>query len=159
MTADLPRSPAQALRAAAAYLRRYDWHPGPGLYDPHNGCTHSKCRVVRSGMYPATIYGSLRVALLGRPAWFAITDPATAAAYAATVDHFAHHLGTRGAAGMRAAILPWEHAPGRTRQHVMTALLAAADTASTAPFPPVRLAPVIPLPVRPSETGRPRRIA
>ncbi|WP_455565668.1 DUF6197 family protein [Micromonospora haikouensis] len=158
MTDHLPQSPADALRAAAAYLRRNGWHPGPGLYDPHHGCAHGGCRVVRSGMYPASIYGAIRAALLGRPRWFAITDPTTAETYAAAVDHLTRHLRTRTVVDLHAAILPWERAPERTRQQVMTVLLSAAGTAPAPPAPAARLAPVIPLDAR-RPSSRPRRIA
>ncbi|GAB3073972.1 DUF6197 family protein [Micromonospora schwarzwaldensis] len=158
MTSGLPQSTTDILCAAAGYLRRHGWHPGPGLYDPHDGCTYSRCRVVRSGMYPASIYGAIRAALLGRPRWYAITDPTTAEKYAAAVDHLTRHLRTRTIVDLHAAILPWERAPGRTRQQVMTVLLAAADTAPTTPAPAVRLAPIIPLDTRRRDV-QPRRIA
>ncbi|MFI6165013.1 hypothetical protein ACIA59_34295 [Micromonospora haikouensis] len=158
MTDHLPHSPADALRAAADYLRRHGWHPGPGLYDPHHGCTHTGCRVVRSGMYPASIYGAIRAALHGQPRWFTITDPTTAETYTAAVDHLTRHLRTHTIVDLHAAILPWERAPGRTRQQVMTLLLSAADTAPATPTPAARLAPVIPLDAR-RPSSRPRRIA
>nr|QLJ98028.1 hypothetical protein HZU44_25350 [Micromonospora carbonacea] len=159
MTGGLPRSPADALRVAAGYLRRHGWHPGPGLYDPHHGCTHTGCRVVRSGMYPASVYGAIRAALLGHPSWFAITDPTTSETYAAAVDHLARHLRTRTVVDLHAAILPWERAPDRTRQQVITVLLSAADTAPATPASAARLAPVIPLGGARRPGVRPRRIA
>ncbi|BCJ65874.1 DUF6197 family protein [Polymorphospora rubra] len=151
-----PTTIPDVLRYAAAYIGRYGWTRDHRLYDAHDGCQRD-CPVHRSGMYPASILGALRCALAGRPKWYLTTTPdGTTEAYAASLDHLNHHLSNYGAAGVRAPVIPWSHAPRRTPAEVVAALRAAASTASAQPFDgPAGLAPVVPLRPRTSRSDRP----
>ncbi|MEV7229699.1 hypothetical protein AB0M79_22130 [Polymorphospora sp. NPDC051019] len=151
-----PATIGQTLTHAAAYIERHGWTRDHRLYDAHDNCQRN-CPVHRSGMYPASIIGAIRAALVGRPKWFMTsTPPGMTEAYAATLDHLNHHLTSYGAARMRAPVIPWSHAPGRTPAQVTTALRAAATTAPRAPFTgPAGLAPVVPLQSRTSRSDRP----
>ncbi|MEV0392312.1 DUF6197 family protein [Polymorphospora rubra] len=145
-----PTSIPDALRLAAVYIGRYGWFRGY-LYDSHDGCQRN-CHVHRTGMFPASMLGAIRAALVGRPKWYLNTTPdGTAEAYAATLDHLNRHLTNYGSAGLRAPVIPWSNARGRTAAHVVAALRAAASTAPRQPFDgPAGLAPVVP--IRPART-------
>jgi hypothetical protein len=151
MSAGYPRpsTVAAALVAAAFYIERYGWTGQHPLYDDHDRCTRN-CECHRTGRYPASILGAVRAALVGQAKWYMeSTRPGTVEAYTACLDHLDHHLTEFGSAGLHAAAMAWQDAPGRTAAQVAAALRAAASTA-----PPVRLdlaptvAPVVPLVAR-----------
>ena len=153
-----PTTISATLRAAADYIETHGWHRGY-LYDDHHTCGR-RCAVHRTGLYPASIAGAVRAALLGTAKWHldSIWPPehgaAVRAAYIATVEHLNAHLNERGAFGMRAPALLWQVTPGRTKRHVTEALRAAALTAPAAPFTELDRAPVIDLTTY--RTTRPR---
>src|SRR5690349_18529531 len=98
---------------AADYLIRHGWI-STGLYDNHRHCP-LKCRVHRTGGYPASILGALRCAVFGAPRWY--LDTATEAdrhAYTAAVEWLNTYLIAIGHAGQHASVFDWQTAPGRT---------------------------------------------
>ncbi|MFB6396713.1 hypothetical protein [Polymorphospora lycopeni] len=151
-----PTGIPDTLHLAAAYIGRHGWTRDHRLYDSHDNCQRD-CPVHRTGMFPASILGAVRAALVGRPKWYLTsTPPGTPEAYAATLDHLNYHLSSYGAAGMRAPVIPWSNAPRRTLAEVVAALRAAASTAPRRAFVgPVGLAPVVPLRPRTSRSDRP----
>ncbi|MEV6493074.1 hypothetical protein AB0M20_31295 [Actinoplanes sp. NPDC051633] len=114
------------LDRAADYLTRHGWNPA-SLYDAHDGCTR-KCRVHRTGTYPACMVGAVRAAVFGHPRWYLDTAEVTALHdYTAAVEWLNTYLIAYGHAGHRAPVFAWENAPGRTRIHAIAALQYAAS--------------------------------
>ncbi len=114
------------LHRAADYLTRHGWNPA-GLYDAHDGCTR-KCPAHRTGTYPASIIGAIRVAVFGQPRWYLDTADTTALHdYTAAVEWLNTYLIAHGHAGLHAPVFTWETTPGRTRIHAIAALQYAAS--------------------------------
>lgn len=113
------------LDRAARYLARYGW-TSAGLYDAHNGCTR-KCSCHRTGLYPASMLGAIRVAIFGQARWYVDTASDTDRhAYTAAVEWLNTYLIAIGHAGQHAPVFDWQSAPGRTVADVCDALHAAA---------------------------------
>jgi hypothetical protein len=113
------------LDRAADYLTRHGWTPA-GFYDPHRNCP-LKCRACRTGGYPASILGAIRVAVFGQPRFY--RDTATDAdrhAYTAAVEWLNTYLIAVGHAGQHASVFDWQTTPSRTAAQVCDALHAAA---------------------------------
>ncbi|MET8146888.1 hypothetical protein ACIBSW_14090 [Actinoplanes sp. NPDC049668] len=115
----------RVLERAADYLADYGWIPA-GLYDAHDGCVR-RCVCHRTGNYPASVIGAIRVAVFGAPRWYLDTAPADSRHdYTAAVEWFNTYLIAIGHAGRHASVFDWQTAPGRTRADVCAALHAAA---------------------------------
>ncbi|MCA2219520.1 DUF6197 family protein [Jidongwangia harbinensis] len=113
------------LDRAADYLARHGWNP-TSLYDSHENCTH-KCRVHRTGLYPASMVGAIRVAVFGRPRWYLDTaDGQGLHDYTAAVEWLNTYLIAHGHAGLHAPVFDWQAAAGRTLIDVTSGLHAAA---------------------------------
>jgi energy-converting hydrogenase Eha subunit A len=113
------------LDRAADYIDRYGWI-STGLYDAHSGCT-LRCPCHRTGTYPASIIGAIRVAIFGTPRWYLDTTTQDARhAYTAAVEWLNTYLLAIGHAGLHAPIFDWQTIPGRTCGDVCGALRAAA---------------------------------
>jgi hypothetical protein len=115
----------QVLDRAARYVARHGWLPS-GLYEVHRNCP-LKCRVHRTGGYPASILGAIRVAVFGQPRWY--LDTATDIdrhLYTAAVEWFNTYLLAVGHAGQHGTVFDWQTTEGRDLGDVYTALRAAA---------------------------------
>jgi hypothetical protein len=111
---------------AAAYLARYGWTP-TGLYDAHDGCTHH-CACHRTGKYPASIIGAIRIAVFGVPRWYVgIAADTDRHEYTAAVEWLNTYLIAIGHAGQHTSVFDWQTTPGRTLTDVCDALHAAAN--------------------------------
>jgi hypothetical protein len=121
------RSVPATLTAAADYLDRFGWTPR-GLYDAHSGCRNIKCGLHRSGTYPASVTGAIRVAVYGHARWFLdlSSDITAQAAYTAALEWLNSYLLTYGPARCHASVFDWQSTPGRTRTQVSDALRVAA---------------------------------
>jgi hypothetical protein len=115
----------RVLQRAADYLTNYGWTPAE-LYDAHNGCTR-RCACHRTGNYPASIIGAIRVAVFGVPRWYLDTAADdTRHDYTAAVEWLNTYLIAIGHAGQHASVFDWQTAPGRTLSEVCAALHDAA---------------------------------
>jgi hypothetical protein len=113
------------LDRAADYLSRYGWIP-TGFYLSHDTC-HGKCRSHRTGRYPASMLGAIRVAVFGMPRWYLDTATDTDRhTYTAAVEWLNTYLIAIGHAGRHAPVFDWQTTPGRTQADVCDALHAAA---------------------------------
>ena len=116
---------ATVLDRAARYLARHGWTP-TGLYDAHDGCT-LKCTCHRTGTYPASMIGAIRIAVFGAPRWYLDTaTDETRHDYTVAVEWLNTYLIAIGHAGLHAPVFAWQTAPGRTLTDVCAALRAAA---------------------------------
>ncbi|GAB1643853.1 hypothetical protein [Krasilnikovia sp. MM14-A1259] len=114
------------LDRAACYLARHGW-TSAGLYDHHDGCTRN-CVCHRTGLYPASIIGAIRVAVFGQPRWY--LDTATdhdRHTYTAAVEWLNTYLIAYGHAGQHGPVFDWQKAPGRDLADICGALHAAAN--------------------------------
>ncbi|MEV6845462.1 hypothetical protein [Actinoplanes sp. NPDC051411] len=118
------------LDQAADYITRHGWIP-TSLYQAHRNCP-LKCRVHRTGGYPASMLGAIRVAVFGMPRWYLDTaDSEALHTYTAAVEWLNTYLLAVGHARQHACLFDWETAPERTRADVIAALQYAADACRT----------------------------
>lgn len=117
---------ATILDQAANHIADHGWTP-TGLYQPHRNCP-LKCTVHRTGGYPASMLGAIRVAVFGAPRWYLDTaTPDDLHTYTQAVEWLNSYLLVYGPGRMHASVFDWETAHGRNGLHVITALHRAAS--------------------------------
>jgi hypothetical protein len=125
---EVTTTPADTLRRAAAYIRQHGWHQGD-MY----ALTH---RLSNDSTPPACAYGSIQMAVCGRPLAFydgddsrQVTHPLRVLAGHHDRTYYLTHIGGPGSQDATSLdmVTEWNDAPGRTAEEVITTLVAAAD--------------------------------